>query len=460
MHSFEYICIRFLIHAMHTKGDLTQGGITGTLLRFTLPMIAGAMLQQCYNVADTLIVGRFVGPEALAAVGSAYTLMVFITSILLGLSMGSGTVVSLKFGAGDHDGMRKSIGASLIVIGLATIGLTAACFLLNDPILRLLQVPADVYPLMSTYLLIIYCGIVFTFLYNFYASMLRALGDSVTPLWFLAVSAVLNIVLDLVFILTFDWGVAGAAWATVISQAVSGLGIMAYTLRLRPELRIRRADIHIKRYILGEITQFSMLTSVQQSVMNFGILMVQGLVNSFGMHVMAAFAAAVKIDSFAYMPVQEFGNAFSTFIAQNFGAGQHDRIRRGVKVAIGVSTAFSVVVSAAVFIFAEELMMMFVSAGEDEIITVGAEYLRIEGSFYALIGLLFLLYGYYRAVRMPAMSVVLTVLSLGLRVALAYWLAAMPGIGVYGIWWAVPIGWFVADAVGIAYYARTKVKKH
>ena len=460
MHSFEYICIRFLIHAMHTKGDLTQGGITGTLLRFTLPMIAGAMLQQCYNVADTLIVGRFVGPEALAAVGSAYTLMVFITSILLGLSMGSGTVVSLKFGAGDHDGMRKSIGASLIVIGLATVGLTAACFLLNDPILRLLQVPADVYPLMSTYLLIIYWGIVFTFLYNFYASMLRALGDSVTPLWFLAVSAVLNIVLDLVFILTFDWGVAGAAWATVISQAVSGLGIMAYTLRLRPELRIRRADIHIKRSILGEITQFSMLTSVQQSVMNFGILMVQGLVNSFGMHVMAAFAAAVKIDSFAYMPVQEFGNAFSTFIAQNFGAGQHDRIRRGVKVAIGVSTAFSVVVSAAVFIFAEELMMMFVSGGEDEIITVGAEYLRIEGSFYALIGLLFLLYGYYRAVRMPAMSVVLTVLSLGLRVALAYWLAAMPGIGVYGIWWAVPIGWFVADAVGIVYYARTKVKKH
>lgn len=445
---------------MHTKGDLTQGGITGTLLRFTLPMIAGAMLQQCYNVADTLIVGRFVGPEALAAVGSAYTLMVFITSILLGLSMGCGTVVSLKFGAGDHDGMRKSIGASLIVIGLATVGLTAACFLLNDPILRLLQVPADVYPLMSTYLLIIYCGIVFTFLYNFYASMLRALGDSVTPLWFLAVSAVLNIVLDLVFILTFDWGVAGAAWATVISQAVSGLGIMAYTLRLRPELRIRRADIHIKRSILGEITQFSMLTSVQQSVMNFGILMVQGLVNSFGMHVMAAFAAAVKIDSFAYMPVQEFGNAFSTFIAQNFGAGQHDRIRRGVKVAIGVSTAFSVVVSAAVFIFAEELMMMFVSGGEDEIITVGAEYLRIEGSFYALIGLLFLLYGYYRAVRMPAMSVVLTVLSLGLRVALAYWLAAMPGIGVYGIWWAVPIGWFVADAVGIVYYARTKVKKH
>lgn len=445
---------------MQTQGDLTQGGITGTLLRFTFPMIAGAMLQQCYNVADTLIVGRFVGPEALAAVGSAYTLMVFITSILLGLSMGSGTVVSLKYGAGDLDGMRKSVSASLIVIGSATVVLTAACFLLNGPILKLLQVPDDVYPLMSTYLLIIYCGIVFTFLYNFYASMLRALGDSVTPLWFLAVSAVLNILLDLIFILAFGWGVAGAAWATVISQAVSGLGIMAYTLRRRRELRVGRTDIHVSRAALGEIMQFSMLTSVQQSVMNFGILMVQGLVNSFGMYVMAAFAAAVKIDSFAYMPVQEFGNAFSTFIAQNFGAGKRDRIRRGVKVAVGVSVAFSAVISAVVFIFAEELMALFVDAGEAEIISVGAGYLRIEGSFYALIGLLFLLYGYYRAVRMPAMSVVLTVLSLGLRVVLAYWLSAVPGVGVDGIWWAVPIGWFVADAVGITYYARLKVKKH
>lgn len=444
----------------NAKGDLTQGGITRTLLAFTLPMIAGAMLQQCYNIADTLIVGRFVGPEALAAVGSAYTLMVFITSILLGLSMGSGTVVSLKYGAGDADGVRRSIGAAFVIVGAATAMLTALSFLLIDEILILLQVPHDVYAPMRTYLWVIFVGIVFTFLYNFYASLLRAVGDSVTPLWFLAVSAVLNIALDLVFILVFNWGVAGAAWATVASQAVSGVGIMVYTLKSVPVLRLRMADLHPDGKTMKEITSFSTLTSVQQSVMNFGILMVQGLVNSFGMHTMAAFAAAVKIDSFAYMPVQEFGNAFSTFIAQNFGAGQHDRIRRGVKVAIGVSTAFSIVVSAAVFIFAEELMMMFVSGGEDEIITVGAEYLRIEGSFYALIGLLFLLYGYYRAVRMPAMSVVLTVLSLGLRVALAYWLAAMPGIGVYGIWWAVPIGWFVADAVGIAYYARTKVKKH
>lgn len=442
----------------NAKGDLTQGGITRTLLAFTLPMIAGAMLQQCYNIADTLIVGRFVGPEALAAVGSAYTLMVFITSILLGLSMGSGTVVSLKYGVGDADGVRRSIGAAFVIVGAATAMLTALSFLLIDEILILLQVPHDVYAPMRTYLWVIFVGIVFTFLYNFYASLLRAVGDSVTPLWFLAVSAVLNIALDLVFILVFNWGVAGAAWATVASQAVSGVGIMVYTLKSVPVLRLRMADLHPDGKTMKEITSFSTLTSVQQSVMNFGILMVQGLVNSFGMHTMAAFAAAVKIDSFAYMPVQEFGNAFSTFIAQNFGAGKRMRIRQGIKSAVAVSAVFSVAVSAIVFALAEPLMGIFVDAGETEIISIGVDYLRIEGAFYAGIGLLFLLYGYYRAVRMPAMSVVLTVLSLGLRVLLAYVLSAVPSIGVNGIWWAVPIGWFIADVVGVAYYYKLRIK--
>ncbi len=442
----------------NAKGDLTQGGITRTLLAFTLPMIAGAMLQQCYNIADTLIVGRFVGPEALAAVGSAYTLMVFITSILLGLSMGSGTVVSLKYGAGDAEGVRRSVGAAFVIVSAATIALTALSFLLIDEILILLQVPHDVYAPMRTYLWAIFVGIVFTFLYNFYASLLRAVGDSVTPLWFLAVSAVLNIALDLVFILVFNWGVAGAAWATVASQAVSGVGIMVYTLKSVPVLRLRMADLHPDGKTMKEITSFSTLTSVQQSVMNFGILMVQGLVNSFGMHTMAAFAAAVKIDSFAYMPVQEFCNAFSTFIAQNFGAGKRMRIRQGIKSAVAVSAVFSVAVSAIVFALAEPLMGIFVDAGETEIISIGVDYLRIEGAFYAGIGLLFLLYGYYRPVRMPPLPVVLTVLSLGLRVLLAYVLSAIPSIGVNGIWWAVPIGWFIADVVGVAYYYKLRIK--
>ena len=316
---------------MLRKGDLTQGGITTTLLQFTLPMLAGSLLQQCYNIADTLIVGQCIGANALAAVGSAYTLMVFLISILLGLSMGSGTVFSLQYGAGDLSALRRSIYVSLLLIGTVTILLNVAVFLWLDPILRWLQVPYDIYPLMRNYLWIIFWGIVFTFLYNFYAALLRAVGDSVTPLWFLAVSVVLNIGLDLFLILVLDQGIEGAAVATVIAQGTAASGILLYTYKIRPELRLHREDMRFDRSSLREITSFSTLTCVQQSVMNFGILMVQGLVNSFGTVVMAAFAAAVKIDSFAYMPVQEFGNAFSTFIAQNFGARKGDRIRRGVR---------------------------------------------------------------------------------------------------------------------------------
>ena len=432
--------------------NLTQGGITGTLLRFTLPMMAGALLQQCYNIADTLIVGQFVGPEALAAVGSAYTLMVFLCSILLGLSLGSSTVFSQQYGRGSLSALRHSTWVSFVLILAITVVLNVAAFLALDPILRFLQVPAEVYPLMRDYLWIIFWGILFTFIYNFYAALLRAVGDSVTPLWFLSLSVVLNIGLDLFFILSLDWGIEGAAAATVIAQGAAALGIVIYTYRKRPELKIRRNEIYLDRATLKEITEFSTLTCVQQSVMNLGILMVQGLVNSFGTVVMAAFAAAVKIDAFAYMPVQEFGNAFSTFVAQNFGARKRQRIRRGIRQALLITCLFSLAVSLLIFLFAEPLMLIFVKPDEVEILRIGAQYLRIEGAFYALIGILFLLYGYYRSVRMPGMSVILTVLSLGTRVALSYALASLPAVGVTGIWWSIPIGWFIADLVGIVYY--------
>ena len=439
---------------MNNGEDLTRGKITPTLLRFTLPMILGNLLQQCYNIADTLIVGRFIGAEALAAVGSAYTLMVFITSVMLGLSMGSGTVFSLKFGEGNMAGLRQSVAASLLLTGGITVVLNAAAYIWIDGTLLLLSVPADVYPLMRSYLMIIYAGIALSFVYNFCASLLRSVGNSRTPLWVLAASVVLNVVLDLVLVLLFGLGIEGAAWATLISQAAAAIGITAYILKTRPELIPRRKDMAVSRATLGEIATFSSLTCVQQSVMNFGILMVQGLVNSFGTSVMAAFAVAVKIDSFAYMPVQDFGNAFSTFVAQNFGAGQQKRIRQGIRSAVGVTTGFCLLISAIVFIFARPLMQLFIDGSEKEIISIGVEYLRVEGSFYVGIGYLFLLYGFYRAIRMPGMSVVLTVFSLGTRVVLAYALAAIPAIGVHGIWWAIPIGWALADAYGVWYYRR------
>ena len=435
---------------MHS--DLTTGSITGTMLRFALPMITGNLLQQFYNIADTLIVGRYLGVQALAAVGAAYALMSFLTSILLGLCMGSGAVFSLRYGEKNEGMLKSSMFVSFVLVAAVALVLNTAVFLFIDPIMYLLCVPVEIYGFMREYLWVIFFGISAVFLYNYFACLLRAVGNSFIPLVFLGISALLNVGLDLVFVLVFKWGVAGAGAATVVSQFVSGIGICLYTYLKMPEFRINRSYMKMDRKVLAEISGFSFLTCVQQSVMNFGILMVQGLVNSFGAVVMAAFAAAVKIDSFAYMPVQDFGNAFSTFIAQNYGAGRHDRVEKGIKSAVTASVLCCLVISFIVCVFARELMLVFVQPQEAEILAVGVQYLRIEGTFYCGIGCLFLLYGLYRAVRKPEMSVVLTIISLGTRVVLAYILSAIPGIGVVGIWVSVPIGWFLADCTGFAYY--------
>ena len=340
--------------------SLTSGSITGSMLRFAFPLMLGNLLQQCYNIADTLIVGRFLGAQALAAVGSAYTLMVFLTSIFIGLCMGSGAVVSLQFGGKNYAGIKQSLLTSLLLIGGITLLINILVILGIHPIIRLLQTPPELEEVMYDYLIVIFLGLPGTFLYNYYAYLLRAVGNSVIPLLFLAVSVVLNF----------------------------------YTLHHFPLFRLQKSDLHYDRKSLREILSFSSLTCIQQSIMNLGILMVQGLVNSFGTGVMAAFATAVKIDSFAYMPVQDFGNAFSTFIAQNFGAGKTERIRKGIRSAVLVTTIFCLLLSVLITGAARPLMQLFVSAQEEEIIRIGMDYLYIEGSFYLGIGYLFLLYGY------------------------------------------------------------------
>ena len=438
--------------------ELTQGPVMATMLRFAVPMILGDLLQQCYNIADTLIVGRFLGADALAAVGSAFSLMTFLTSILLGLAMGSGTVFSIRFGQQDEQGLKEGVLASFVLLGAVTVVLNVLVFAGTDWIIRALRIPAELTALMKDYLTVIFAGLAGIFLYNFFAALLRSLGNSVVPLAFLAVSAALNIVLDLWFVAGLGRGVAGAAEATVIAQYVSGLGIALYTAVRFPELIRPAPGVRLRRTRMKEIFSFSALTCLQQSIMNLGILAVQGLVNSFGTTIMAAFAAAVKIDAFAYLPVQDFGNAFSIFISQNYGAGKAGRIRKGVRTAMLTTVTFGLALSALVWVLAAPLMGLFIDdpATAGPVIAEGVRYLHIEGAFYALIGVLFLLYGLYRALGRPGMSVVLTVVSLGLRVALAYALSALPGVGVVGIWWSVPIGWVLADAFGILYYLRRR----
>ena len=415
------------------KRDLTKGNVTAVMLLFAVPMILGNIMQQCYNLADTWIVGRFVGAEALAAVGSAYTLMTFLNSILIGMCMGSGALFSICYGRRALRKLKEYIVSSFVLIFSVTVILTIVSYVCLDPILTLMQIPADIYGLMRSYMGLILAGLIFVFLYNYFAFLLRSSGNSVIPLIFLGVGTALNIGLDFFFVAKLGRGVKGAAEATVLAQAAAGLGIALYAL-------------------VKEIFSYSASTGIQQSVMNFGILMVQGLVNSFGTSVMAAFAAGVKIDTLAYMPAQEFGNAYSIFISQNYGADKKERIRKGTKSAAVTVIMFCAAASAAVFFGAEFLMGIFIDPQKTQIIQIGTGYLKTEGACYCGIGILFLLYGYFRAVERPKVSLLLTILSLGTRVVLAY--ACAPLFGVGAIWTAIPIGWAMADAAGIILLRR------
>lgn len=435
--------------------SLIEGNETKAILRFSLPLIVGNIFQQLYNVADSIIVGQYLGPGPLAAVGSSFTLMVFLTSVIIGLCMGASVLFAQLYGAKNQDEFLNSVYTGFIFIGIVSIVINIIAVISTHKILHLLRIPADVYEYTYEYIKIIFWGIIPIFIYNFFSSVLRSIGNSTAPLIFLVVSAATNIVLDILFIKQFQMGVSGAAIATVISQVLSAVLSCSYCLKKVPGLFSYRKYVQLNRQTFSRIASYSILTSVQQSIMNLGILMIQGLVNSFGVAVMAAFAAGVKIESFAYMPLQEYGNAFSTYVAQNIGAGKANRVKTGVKSSFKIITGFGLIISALVVIFAPNLLLIFTQKEEVEIISIGVKYLRTTGLFYILIGYLFSFYGYFRAVGKSFISVVLTIVSLGLRVVLAYSLA--PVFGVSGIWWAIPIGWLIADITGFVFMRKVSV---
>lgn len=422
-------------------------------------MIAGNLLQQVYNLADALIVGKFIGLDALAAVGSSYTLMIFITSIIIGLCMGSGAFFSEDYGLSDEKRLKADIWLSFWFI----LSVSGVIYLVIYPgmelIQRVLQTPQELMALTKDYVSVVFSGIIFVFFYNFFSCLLRAMGNSGVPLVFLAVSSFVNIGLDIWFVVGLGWGVGGAALATVIAQAISGIGIAVYSALSLPLLRFDKESRRWNWRRLKQIIVNDIATGIQQSVMNFGILMIQGLVNSFGTEVMASFSAAVKIDTIAYMPAQEFGNAYSLFVSQNYGADKKERIKAGTKISFAASAMFCALISALIFVFAEDLMCLFVDADKIMIIAEGARYLRIEGAMYVGIGILFLWYGYFRGINKPNISLLLTVISLGTRVLLSYTLAPNTVLGVVAIWTSIPIGWFLADIAGYIFYRSSNSVK-
>lgn len=428
------------------------------LLVFSLPMLAGNFLQQLYQLADALIVGRFLGAEALAAVGVSYTFLVFLTSLLIGLCMGSGALLSADYGGGNLARLRQDARLAFGFLVVVTLALYGAVYPGLPALLKLLQTPPELMTLTRAYVSVVLMGLLFVSLYNFAAYLLRAVGDTVTPLFFLGGASLLNLGLDLWFVAGVGLGVEGAAWATVVAQGLSGLGLMGYAVRKLSWLVAlvqpgEDGENPAPGARLRLLVATAVATGLQQSVMNFGILMIQGLVNRFGTAVMAGFAAAVKLDTLAYLPAQEFGNAYSLFVSQNHGAGQTQRIQTATRLAFGVSLGFCLLISCVVFCFSPALMGLFLEPGEAAF-AEGVRYLRIEGAAYVGIGALFLWYGYFRGIGKPQLSLLLTVLSLGTRVLLSYTLAPHTSLGVTAIWLSIPIGWALADGVGVYLWRR------
>lgn len=431
--------------------DMTKGNPNKLILKFALPMILGNIFQQIYNLVDTIVVGKFIGADALAAVGSSFAIVVFITSIIIGFAIGAGIVFAQFYGSKELDKFKEAYMAAFIFIGAVTLILMIISLGCINGILNLFNMPEKLLPDSRAYLIIILSGLMFTFIYNFASAVLRSVGDSKTPLYFLIIASLVNVILDLLFVIRFNLGVRGVAIATIIAQGVSAVLSLAYVYKKLKFLNTSKKELKISKEIFALVARYSVLTSVQQSIMNFGILVVQSLVNTFGSTVMAAFAAGVKIDSFAYMPVQDFGNAFSTYVAQNKGAGSYERIRTGVKGAIKIIIGFCVVTSILILIFSRDIMVLFVDKSEEAVIALGVEYISVVGVFYVLIGFLFMFYGLYRGLGYLKISIILTIASLGTRVILAYVLSST-ALGASGIWWSIPIGWALADIIGFWVY--------
>ncbi|QUH21378.1 MATE family efflux transporter [Alkaliphilus sp. B6464] len=436
--------------------DMTKENPTKAILTFAFPILVGNLFQQLYNIVDSVVVGRFIGKNALAAVGSSFMLMNFFSYIIIGLCLGASVVYSHFFGEKNYSSLKKTIFISFSTISIFTAILSILLVASTKHMLLLIKTPQSILESSKSYLQIIFGGLIFIFLFNACSALLRSIGDSRTPLYFLILAAIINIVLDLVFVIVFDMGVVGVALATIIAQAVSSILCLIYAFMKIPIIRISREDMVFDKNIALMVGRYGFLTSIQQSIMTFGMVCVQGLVNTFGPDTIAAFTAAGKIDSIAYLPVQDFGNAFSTYIAQNKGAKNASRIIEGVKSASRTIIIFCLILSVIIFVSSSNLMRIFVNANEVNVINLGVEYLSVISMFYVLIGFLFMFYGFFRGIGALRVSLILTVISLGTRVIMAYTLSSMPQIAQRGIWWSVPIGWALADTIGFITYRKMK----
>lgn len=419
---------------------MTTGKPAKTLLLFALPMILGNLFQQLYNIVDTLVVGNYVGYQAVAAIGSATPVVFLMIAVAVGLTNGCSILVSQYFGAKSYENMRKATFASIVIIMASAAGVTILFLFIAEPVLRAMGTPENVFDDALGYLQIFNYGLVFMFLYNTLAAIMRAVGDSKTPLYFLILTTVLNIVLDIVLVRNAGMGVAGVAWGTFISQLVSAVLILLFFLLKFPILKFHKEDMVIQRTMVKNLMNYGIPSTIQQFITSFSMVAMQGLVNSFGEEIVAGYTAATKIDNIAIMPLMNLTMALSTFVAQNIGAGKMERVKEGYHATVWVSLAVSMALATVCRYFGADFIHAFVGAENNQIvISYGADYVSVVSFFYFLMACMMAVGSVLRGAGDVFVFMMSSVLNLGVRVASAYVLA--PAIGADCIQYSIPIGW-------------------
>lgn len=436
--------------------DLTHGPVWKVIVRFALPLLIGNLLQQLYNVTDSIIVGQFLGKEELAAVSASFFIYYFIISLVIGVGSGTSVVVSQFFGAKQYDKVQRAFSSFFIFMLVAGIALSIAGIIFAEPIFRLTNTPEEVIPDAVAYFRI-YIGGTFLFVtFNSIISILRGVGESVRPMIFIFITTVLNIVLDLLFIVGFKWGIEGAARATVIAQGIGMCIALGYVNNTHPLLSIKKQDLLFDMKLFKEGLKIGLPTSVQQCAIALGLIALLGIVNSFGTDTLTAYGAAGKIDTIITQAVLTLSGALAAFCGQNIGAGRFDRVRKGLRFTMLVNLIFSLITFTAIYFFGEEMMRAFTS--DQAVIAIGKEYLLIIGGFFIVHGALNIYNGALRGAGDTIFTMVTSLLCLWLiRIPLAYQLSAW--YGRQGIWWAIGISIAIGFVITYIYYKMDLWKK-
>ena len=431
--------------------NLTEGNSGSLIFKFAIPMLIGNVFQQLYNVVDSIIVGRYIGKQALAAVGASFPLIFMMISFVVGVAMGTTIIVSQYFGARDIKMVKRSIETMYIFLFFASIVVTLSGIMLSGPIFRLINLPDDVMPQAIAYFNVYLTGTIFFFGFNGISSVLRGLGDSKTPLYFLIFSTVMNAILVWLFVAVFKWGVAGSAWATVLAQAGAFVTGVIYLNRTHEIVKLNSLKLVFDRAIFRKSLMIGLPTGLQQTFVSMGMLAVTRIVNGFGTDAIAAYSVAIRLDSLAGLPAMNFGAALSTFVGQNLGANKPERVRQGFKATFMMSGALALLTSFLVIIFRQPLMHLFTD--DAAVIDIGAEYLVIVSSFYLFFSAMFVIGGVMRGAGDTLIPMFISLFALWVVRIPAAWILSRY-FGVDGIWWSIPVAWFIGMSLSYLYYLK------